>query len=534
MTTGISLGTSGLDIDTLVTNSVQTYQTKYDKATQTQQTTEWTKSAYADIYADLATFETAASNYKLSSSTVSKTATSTSTAITAIANAEATDMSHDVSVSTLATSAYLQTNNGQKVSVTVAGKTSTNLADVAGIDLTTGVATDTALSFTLNDGTSSKTISYTYAQLKGSTDANGKVTAPKTLTDLASDIKNSGLKISAAYDSVADSFSLYNSSTGADNKIQITTSANTAGTNAKTLFNNFNLASYNSSTKTLTAVDTTALYGTGITGTNAAYTVDGKTYSSDSNTDQISGVTYTFNDTTAANAKVSVSTNASTLITNVQAFVTSYNTLLSAVNTQLNASKNSNYTPLTDAQKAKMTDTQISQWETQAKVGLLSKDPILSNIVSTMRNAVSNPVNSVSGKYTTLASLGVTTGDWTESGTLHVDTSALQKAITADPNCVYKVFSTKGTDDSTNGIAYRLYNISSTSLQTLTTKAGTSAAISDVSTLGKQISTMATNIKTLQKTLSDKEDYFYTKYHNMEDAMSKFSSSISSLTSSLK
>lgn len=573
-TKGVSLGTSGLDIDTLVKNSIASYQAKYDKKYKAKVTAEWTKAAYSDIYSAAKDFRTGTiSDYKLSTSTTARTATSTLTAVSATANGDAATMTHDVTVSQLATSTFLQTAQGVKASKDMGtGKPrSINLADIAGIDLTNLPAgktqDDTALSFTINDGTASKTISYTYKDLKDQTEtaADGTVTVTtpaKTLNDLVSDINTTILEknpdgslkrnadgstidiktnVKANYDSVNDSFSLFNSKSGTDNKIQITldqdASGNntTAGNNAKNLFGAFGLSSYDSSSHTTTALSATALYDGTIAGKNSKFVVDGISYEKDTNSNTINGVTYTLNDLTETGkyAKVSIGTDTTALIAKVQKFVDSYNAMLDKLNTKIYEKKDSNYGPLTDTEKKDMSDTQVTTWETKAKTGLLSQDMLLTSLVSNMRSAVSDKVSSTSGKYTSLSAIGVTTTDYLEHGKLHLDTDKLTKAIADDPNCVNDLFASKGADNQSSGVAYRLANVFDGAMKSITNKAGTSGVSGDQSTLGTSIATMTSDLKTLQDLLNKKETYYYNKYNAMETAMAKGTSTINTLASYL-
>lgn len=557
MTTGISFGTSGLDIDTLVKKSVANYQNKYDKAYKAEQKAEWKKSSYADVYSALKEFNSAVFDYELSSNTVARTVTSSSTAITAIANSEAAEVSHNVTVSQLARNANLQTASGKKVSRTLGdGSTSTKLSDIAGLDVNGGADTDKAISFNITDGKTTKTISYTYLQLKGGKDATGKKVDPKTVADFASDINNAGLNITAKYDTVNDSFSLYNTQTGAANKIQVTLDAASgattlAGNNAAGLFSGLQLGSYDGSTLTdISQNYATTLYSTdGIAGTNAKFTVDGKSYDTSSNKNLINGVTYTFNDVTNSSnatasgtdadgktiytAKLAVSTDVDALVKKVQSFVDSYNKVLKVINGQTHATQYSSYQALTDSEKEKMTDSQAEKWEEKAKSGLLRKDPILTGIVDSMRNAISNKVDGIGGDYKALSNLGITTESYKEYGELHLDTTKLKTAIAADPNSVYNLFSTKGTDSDTNGVAYRLYNITKTGLTSVSDQAGISASTDDVSYLGMEIKKMKTNLDKLSDLLNDKKDYYYNKYNAMETALAKIQSQTSTLSSYL-
>jgi flagellar hook-associated protein 2 len=86
--------------------------------------------------------------------------------------------------------------------------------------------------------------------------------------------------------------------------------------------------------------------------------------------------------------------------------------------------------------------------ETKA-AGPLLGDSLLRAIETETRRALSNPVTGLSGPYTTLASLGITTN---ASGTLQVDAAKLTKALETDPESVAELFG------SENGVAARLFS----------------------------------------------------------------------------
>jgi flagellar hook-associated protein 2 len=75
-------------------------------------------------------------------------------------------------------------------------------------------------------------------------------------------------------------------------------------------------------------------------------------------------------------------------------------------------------------------------------------DSLLRSVQQGMRNGLTNPVAGLSGDYTALASVGITT---TASGTLELDTAKLSKALGDDPDAVAHLF---GADD---GVAARLF-----------------------------------------------------------------------------
>jgi flagellar hook-associated protein 2 len=555
-TKGVSVSNTGMDMDALVKASVTTYQSKYDAAYKKETVAEWTKSAYADLYTELFKFKTGtASDYKLQSKTTAHIVTSgDSDIVTATANGDAINMSHSVVVKTVAQNANLQSTAAITRAITsdsssgtsVDTSKSTKLSYIAGISTSDTTATanlDTvAISFNVADSTSSTgthTVSYTYKDLQ-----------TKTLNDLASDIKKLNTNITATYDATNDVMNIYNKKAGTSNIIKIT--ANTDSTDETTytnkLFTNLNLGSYDSSTQTTTSATTTSLSDGTIAGVASSITVDGHSYSGDSNEITVAGVTYTAHKvststttsgtTTYTATTVGVSTDSDTLVKSVQTFVDNYNTLLDKMTAQLHATKSSSYGALTADQKSAMTAEEITAWETKAKAGILRNDTMISKTVDDLRNSLSMPVTSLNGNYTTAASIGLNVGDWTTYGHITLDTDKLKTAIAADPDVVNKIFASDNTNTSTTdtgsqGVATRLSNLLSADLKNISAEAGTSASTSDSSVLGTQITDMNTNLKTLLKILQAKEDFYYKKYNDMESAVGKLTSSLTSVTSYL-
>jgi flagellar hook-associated protein 2 len=558
-TKGVSVSNTGMDMDALVKASVTTYQSKYDSAYKKETVAEWTKSTYADLYTELAKFKSTASDYKLQSKTTAHTTTTgDSSVVTATANGDALNLSHDVTVNTVARNATLQSTattdgNGNITTPTITraittdadGKDtskSTKLSYVTGIQSPpTGKAlTDVAISFDVQDSATSTekhTVSYTYGDLQ-----------TKTLTDLASDIKNLttttadhktiNTNITATYDATNDTMNIYNKKAGAGNIIQITADASdsTVQTQTNNLFTNLHLATYDGSTRT--AVDTAALSGTGIKGVSSSITVDGQNYTGDTNAITVAGVTYTANKkSSSGSTTVSIGTDTDTMVKSVQTFVDSYNTLLDKMTAQLHATKSSTYVALTADQKSAMTADEITAWETKAKTGILRNDSVLSKTVDDMRNAMTMTVSG-GGLYKTAGSIGLTVGDWKTYGHITLDTDKLKTAIADDPSIVDKILagdnkSTSTTDMDSQGVATRLSNLLTVDLKNFSDKAGTSASTSDTSVLGTQITEMNTNLTALLKALQDKQDYYYKKYNDMESTVGKLTSSLTSVTSYL-
>lgn len=530
------LSGSGIDVESLVKVGMMSEQKKYDRIYKKEVETEWRKEAFADVYSAVNTFRSSMSDMRLSSRTKPMTATSSlSDAVTATANANAGVMSHTVEVTQAASNAYLMTASGQKVARTnTAAPTSVALKDVAfaGGTMPAGMtSTDTALSFKLSNGTGTTEIKFTAEEV---------FTKNLTLNDLAkrinnarfigSDGKKSALSITASYDAVSDAFSIVNTKSGSDNKVNLSVDTGApSATYTTALLNNLKLGQVSggsiSAPLSFTISGTTAKLEAA--GANASVKVDGRTYTNlQDNKLQVNGVTYTFKKATPVGtpAQVTIAQDQDKLIENVKKFVEDYNKLLDDLHGRYNNNKYPDYGVLTKEQEAGMSREQVDKWNERAKSGLLYRDGYLRSIISDMRDAVTNRVGSAPGRYNNLAAIGITSKD--QSGHLKLDENKLRTAIAAEPDAVNQIFSHTDDDDNygDNGVATRLAERLGKRMESLKSHAGITADKSDRSELGKLIENYEKQMSDFKQLMSSFENQLYKKYNAMEEAISKLSS----------
>ncbi|MBQ5919786.1 MAG: flagellar filament capping protein FliD, partial [Selenomonadaceae bacterium] len=374
------LSGSGLDIESLVKMGMMNKQKQYDKMYQNEMKQEWLKEAYVGVYDSMKTFKNNMTDFKLQSNMSAMNATSTNEDIVSVsANGAAAAMSHKVSVSKVASNAYIMTGmkvdgSGNKVPATIDFASDANpgknyLMDVMYSDVQTTDNGDGTYSYKLNGSSTSVNGSDVAIKLtlKDSSASNARthevtltyddiIQDKKTLSDLASAINKSEANIQAGFDTANGSFSMYNKTSGEKNIINITA----GNDDTATLLNNLHLASYNAQDNTLgselefdkdDAVEAAK-------GTNAQATIDGKTYNLESNKITVAGVTYNFNNVSEAGktTTVNVSQDTDKIVDNVKKFVDMYNTLLDSLNDKLSEEKYSDYKPLTKEQEAEMTE----------------------------------------------------------------------------------------------------------------------------------------------------------------------------------
>lgn len=578
------LSGSGLDIESLVKMGMMNKQNQYDKMYQTQLKQTWVKEAYNTVYTDVKAFKESMSTFKMQSNMSAMQATSSNNDVVSVtANGAAAAMNHKITVEQVASNAYLMTANGEKIERTnTSAANSAYLKDVlfeAGYTKSTDADGQTSYAFKNSVGKAETHKGSEVAisiEVQDSKDSDGKPVTHKveftydqifgenkTLNDLASAFSNSGANVQGGYDTVNDSFSLYNKTSGADNKIAL--KANNEA--SADLLNKLHLASYNaqdnklgSEVKFTNGTMTDAAFGT-----NAKATIDGKTYESDTNKLNVANVIYNFNGVSAKNADgtyqastISVSQDTDKIVDNVKKFVETYNTLIDSLNTKYREEKNTDYKPLTKKQESEMTESQIDKWNEKAKSGLLYHDNNIYSIISDMRESLYTKVDAVDTvltdakgnkySYNSMSSIGITSS--TNQGHITLDEEKLKKALTEDPDCVYQLFAsdqdstyvagstnknqadtyTSKSDYLNTGIANRLYNAMTTNISNLESYAGTSKETDDESYLGKLITNMNTKMTSFQTLMKSYESKLYKKYDAMEVALSKLGAQLSYIT----
>ncbi|MGI6751303.1 MAG: flagellar filament capping protein FliD [Anaerovoracaceae bacterium] len=184
-------------------------------------------------------------------------------------------------------------------------------------------------------------------------------------------------------------------------------------------------------------------------GENAVLTVNGQKVIRSSNNVDIDGVKVTLNRLSSEEITVNVKNDATALTEPIKNFVEEYNTLMDLMNGLTKEKVEKNYPPLTDAQKAEMTETQIKDWEAKAKSGILRSDPLLGKILTSMNSVITGL--SIDGF--SLYSMGISTTGYGGGGKLQIDEDKLKDALENHGDKVRALFT------SPEGVSYELDKI---------------------------------------------------------------------------
>jgi flagellar hook-associated protein 2 len=156
------------------------------------------------------------------------------------------------------------------------------------------------------------------------------------------------------------------------------------------------------------------------TSKNAVFTIDGVTISKPSNSisDVIPGVTLELLDTSSTPVTLTVGRESTSITNSIQSFVKGYNDL-------------------------NKTLQDLSSYNATTKQGaILQGDSTLRVLQSQIRAVLNTPVNNTGGAYNNLTQIGITLQ---KDGTMSLDTTKLNAAITSNPQDVASLFASVGT-----------------------------------------------------------------------------------------
>ncbi len=297
------------------------------------------------------------------------------------------------------------------------------------------------------------------------------------------------------------------------------------------------------------------LSSTGLTtiidGQDVIATVNGEKIVRSDNNIEVDGISFSITDITTSTVTIDINLETDAIYDTVVDFVTSYNALIESIQEDIDEEKDYDYYPLTDAQKEEMSDDEVETWEAQVKVGILSNDSLLDDMLTEMRQALYTPIE---GMELTLADLGIKTDTYETGGILTIDESVLKEMIDESPQDVVELFTQQSEDypgtsnrslDSTEletrydeeGLMFRIYDITETYISStsdnngnkglLIEKCGFSDDFSEISSvMYERLSDLEDKLLDMEDDLTEKEEQYYSKFSVMETYMSEMNSQL--------
>jgi len=354
----------------------------------------------------------------------------------------------------------------------------------------------TSYSFTIND------VDFTFSEAD-------------TLNDIISKINASTAGVTIKYSSIADKFTMTADEAGSGDNIRI---SQTAGNLLTALFGTDNF--------------------TEVEGTNAEMIIDGQSVVRSSNEFTIDGVKIQIKDTTEIGddpIEISVESDSTKLLDTMKKFIEDYNNVISKINSLIKESADSDYPPLTDAQREDMSEDEITKWEEKAKVGILANDQTLKSIASKLQQMIYN--SGIDGGIS-LYDMGITSAGYNENGKLQINEEKLKEALKTKSFDIQELFT-----DPTNGLASNFNSILLDAIDTkgvrgsrgsLVELAGVASTTSDTqNSIFDQIQTLNDRIEDFKDRLEEEQDRWWNKFTAMESALSTLNAQSAMITGML-
>lgn len=224
----------------------------------------------------------------------------------------------------------------------------------------------------------------------------------------------------------------------------------------------------------------------------------------------------------------------------VKKFFEEYNAMVTEVNAQITTRPDSSYGPLTDAQKAEMTETSIENWEKKAKEGLLFNDATMRSLSSDLQSVLTKILsNGIS--YQDLEEMGITMSeDYLDGGTILFNEAKFKEAMTSAPEKVAKVFAGSDTskgltsivEDTLTVYANRYRSKNGDSYGRLIEEAGSEKLPLSVmdNQIYKQLKEMETLLNKYKSQLLTEQDRYIREFTSMETLINRMNSQSSYLS----
>ena len=334
----------------------------------------------------------------------------------------------------------------------------------------------------------------------------------KSINEIIDTINQSKANVSLSYSNISDTFTLTSKTLGQGVMIECDeTSGNFLSSLLKVNETEYNL----------------------VDGQNAKLSVNGQAIERNSNSFEVNQFKLNLLSTNNSPSTLSAKNSVTQVVDTISKFVEDYNKLIDKVYTlTTEKSEFREYSPLTDAQKKDMSESEIELWEKKAKTGLVRSDTNLVSLVTELRQSLFSDLDST----ITLKDIGISSGSYSDRGKLTIDTTKLSDVLENRMDEVQNLFT-----NSVTGLASKFNTILNKNIQTSIGNPGRLvlvAGIANTSTdeknsLNDRIKTIESTITNLQRMYESQKERYWKQFSNLETAMSKLNSQSSWLTQQL-
>ncbi|MFT9494673.1 flagellar filament capping protein FliD [Anaerosolibacter sp.] len=503
---------SGMDTETMVKDLMKAERVRLDKYNQSKQTSLWKQELYNDVNKDIANF-ILDTKKELGLTTTSSSGLLLSNSVSNLSWVKKATSSDETIVSATATSSAVTGTHSIEVIKLAKGINDASSSAIGAL----GDLTGKTVTFETNKGTA-------------------VVTGFSSLSELATKINDAGIGLKASYDATIDRFFLSTSGMGEATTVQVTNDSFGLFIGANQLNMNLDLSIPQK-------------------GVDAEINFDGANgikYASNQFT--LNGIQVELKQEGGGPQTIKIDTDVDGAYNKIKVFVDKYNELIGKLNGKTSEKQYRDFQPLTNEQKEAMSEDDIKNWEEKAKSGLLRNDDAISKTVQTMRSGLYETVQGITGTYSQIATIGITTGEWKDNGKLVIDEAKLKEAIINDVDGVMNLLFKESTaaDPATkrneSGLMNRLFDDAVSGMKEIIEKSGTGdnadlyrsvksnilidfvTNMGSISYLDKDILNLEESIYNEEERLISKEEAYWSKFTAMEKALQQMSSQSAWLT----
>lgn len=223
----------------------------------------------------------------------------------------------------------------------------------------------------------------------------------------------------------------------------------------------------------------------------------------------------------------------------VKEMIEAYNEIVEIINKEVKTKPNRKYEPLTAAQRADMSESEIKAYEEKAKEGLLFSDTDLRSFADALRFVLPNSDRAA------LSKIGISvSSNYSDNGKLVLDEAKFKAALESDPENVSQLFTRTSSKDENGdkiegGLMEKIANAMKTYAGTtgatkgiLVERAGSSHAPTTVlkNSIQNQMDDIDEYMDRLLDKLESEEDRYIAQFTTLETLMSQMNSQSSYLS----
>lgn len=498
--TGIN---SGMDTDSMVQELVSAYKKKGETYTKEKTKMEWKQEAWEKLNKKVKSFYSKyVSNMKFDSNyNKKKTTVSNTSKASVIASANAVNGTQTLEVESLAKAAYL----------TGAQMTKADSSDQTPVKGTTKLS---EIGFT---GESVITINQGRAGEAPVDSTNFTLNEDMTIDDAVKLLSAAGYN--ANFDEASGRIFMNSKKSGA--------------------LNNFDIVSDNDENLRKLGLKVETDGAQKVDGEDAKIILNNATFTSDTNSFSINGLTISVKEKTAPGEQVSLITDDDydAVYDNIKDFFKNYNELINEMDALYNADSSKGFEPLTSEEKEAMSEDEVEKWEKKIKDALLRRDENVNSLANMMKQTMLEAYE-IDGKKYSLSSFGINTlgyfnSEENQKNAYHIDGNKDDEATAGNEDKLKAMIATNPT--AVSGFFKKL----STDLYNKMFKESKSSeyrsygSFYDDKKLKKDIEKQQTKVDDWDKYVAEIEDKYYKQFTAMEKAMATLNSSQSQLQSML-